>query len=114
MLCAPDSPADADLVTGDDIARVLRLLAHEFRFVIIDTKAKAVVTQPTAGEFKAFDSTCTHKGCPVSKVEGDTISCTCHGSQYSIEDGSVKRGPATRGLTPVKVVQEDGELFLQG
>jgi pilus assembly protein CpaE len=39
VLCAPDSPAEADLVTGDDIARVLRLLTHEFRFVIIDTGA---------------------------------------------------------------------------
>ena len=38
-LCAPDTPADADLVTTEDVVRVLELLATEFRFVIVDTGA---------------------------------------------------------------------------
>lgn len=79
---------------------------------IISDPAKAVVTQPKAGEFKAFDWTCTHKGCPVKSVEGDTISCPCHGSQYSIVDGSVKRGPATRGLTELTVTDKGGQLTI--
>ena len=81
---------------------------------IISDQAKAVITQPKAGEFKAFDWTCKHKGCPVNKVEGDTIMCPCHGSQYSVKDGSVKRGPATSGLTPLTVDEKGGELFVQG
>ncbi|MGK5741766.1 Rieske (2Fe-2S) protein [Micromonospora sp. URMC 103] len=65
-----------------------------------------VITQPTAGQFKGFDPICTHQGCPVSNVDGGTINCTCHGSKFSIEDGSVKAGPATRplGRKDVKVV----------
>jgi Rieske Fe-S protein len=59
-----------------------------------------VVTQPAAGTFKAFTATCTHQGCPVASVSNGTINCNCHGSQYSIEDGSVKKGPATTALTP--------------
>jgi Rieske Fe-S protein len=62
-----------------------------------------VVTQPTAGEFKAFSSTCTHQGCPVSSIDGGTINCVCHGSKFSIEDGSVAGGPATSPL-PEKAV----------
>jgi Rieske Fe-S protein len=81
---------------------------------IISDKAKAVVTQPNGGQFKAFDWTCTHKGCAVNKVEGDTIFCPCHGSQYSVDDGSVKKGPATRGLTELTIVENGGELFIQG
>ena len=57
-----------------------------------------VVTQPTAGEFKAFGPICTHQGCPVTNVDGGTINCTCHNSRFSIEDGSVKAGPATKPL----------------
>lgn len=57
-----------------------------------------VITQPTAGQFKGFDPICTHQGCPVSNVDGGTINCTCHGSRFSITDGSVKQGPATRPL----------------
>ena len=61
---------------------------------------KVVVTQPTAGTFKAFDATCTHQGCLVAEISGGNITCPCHGSQYKVADGSVVRGPATRALTP--------------
>lgn len=71
---------------------------------------KIVVTQPTAGEFKAFSAVCTHQGCLVSKIEGDTIDCTCHGSQYSIEDGSVVGGPAPAPLSE-KTVTVSGDTL---
>ena len=64
---------------------------------------RIVVTQPKAGEFKAFSAICTHQGCPVTRVSGGTIDCPCHGSQFSIEDGSVEGGPAPRGLPEKKV-----------
>jgi Rieske Fe-S protein len=81
---------------------------------IIVADAKAVVTQPAAGEFKAFSSVCTHKGCPVSKIAGDTIMCTCHGSQFSTKDGSVVKGPATVALAALPITEKNGELFLKG
>ena len=59
---------------------------------------EVVVTQPSAGEFKCFTSICTHQGCPVTSVSDGTINCECHGSQFSIEDGSVVKGPATSPL----------------
>ncbi len=59
-----------------------------------------VITQPSPGQFKGFDPICTHQGCPVSSVDGGTINCTCHFSKFSIEDGSVKAGPATKPLAP--------------
>jgi Rieske Fe-S protein len=45
-------------------------------------------------------------------VDGGTINCTCHGSKYSIEDGSVKNGPATRGLPPRTVIIDGDTLTL--
>ncbi len=62
-----------------------------------------VITQPTAGTFKAFDATCTHMACQVANVGEGKINCACHGSQFSIVDGSVARGPAQRPL-PAKQV----------
>lgn len=70
-------------------------------------KGAYVVTQPTAGDFKAFTSTCTHQGCPVSSISGDAIICNCHGSQFSIKDGSVLHGPATEAL-PTRTITADG------
>jgi Rieske Fe-S protein len=69
--------------------------------------ADYVITQPVAGTFKAFTKVCPHAGCDVNKVDGGVISCPCHGSQFSIKDGSVTTGPATQGLTS-KAVKVDG------
>ncbi len=67
-----------------------------------------VITQPEAGQFKAFDPICTHQRCPVSNVDGGTINCTCHNSRFSIVDGSVKGGPATKPLA-AKDITVDGD-----
>jgi Rieske Fe-S protein len=69
-----------------------------------------VVTQPTAGQFKAFGTTCPHAGCQVTKVADGTINCPCHGSQFSIADGSVKAGPAPKGLTAKTVTKSGTDL----
>jgi Rieske Fe-S protein len=70
---------------------------------------QAVVTQPTAGEFKAFSSICTHQSCPVTEVT-DTINCNCHGSRFSISDGSVVNPPATQALAARTVTVEGDSL----
>lgn len=71
---------------------------------------KVVVTQPTEGDFKGFSAVCTHQGCLVSTVADGTINCTCHGSKFSIEDGSVVNGPATSPLGAVAVSDEAGQI----
>jgi Rieske Fe-S protein len=71
--------------------------------------AQTVITQPEQGEFKAFDSICTHQACPVASVT-DTINCDCHGSKYSINDGSVVNPPAPNPL-PAKTINVDGDTL---
>ena len=73
---------------------------------------KYVITQPTAGTFKAFSKVCTHAGCDVSKVDGGVISCPCHGSKFSIETGEPTTGPATKPLTETKV-KVDGDNIVK-
>jgi Rieske Fe-S protein len=64
---------------------------------------QVVITQPSQGDFKGFSSTCTHQGCQVANVSDGAINCTCHGSMFSIEDGSVMQGPATQPLPAVDI-----------
>jgi Rieske Fe-S protein len=75
-------------------------------------KEKIVVTQPKKGEFKAFTAVCTHMGCTVGEVNGDTIQCNCHGSQYNAADGTVKRGPAPKALAEKKLKVEGDKLIV--
>jgi Rieske Fe-S protein len=62
-----------------------------------------VITQPHAGSYDAFTAVCTHQGCLVATVSGGTINCPCHGSRFSIVNGSVVNGPATSPLAPVSI-----------
>jgi Rieske Fe-S protein len=78
---------------------------------LILAKEQLVITQPTKGEFKGFTAICTHAGCTVNAVT-DTINCPCHGSMYSIEDGSVVGGPAPSGLAAKELVVESGSINL--
>lgn len=71
---------------------------------------RVVVTQPTAGDFKAFSAVCTHQSCLVSRISADTIDCMCHGSKFSAEDGSVVNGPARTPLSPVRISVKDNTI----
>jgi nitrite reductase/ring-hydroxylating ferredoxin subunit len=66
-----------------------------------------LVVQPVAGTLKAFDAHCAHKGTIVRAPDASgVVVCPAHGASYMAADGSLVKGPATRGLDaiPVKVV----------
>ncbi|MEU9882952.1 Rieske (2Fe-2S) protein [Streptomyces phaeochromogenes] len=71
-----------------------------------------VVTQPTAGEFKAYSTVCPHQKQQVNSVADGTITCPAHGSQFNAADGSVKKGPATSGLTAAKITVSGDSITL--
>lgn len=94
-----DAPADAAIAKTADVP--------VGSGVIVDD---VVVTQPAAGEFKAFSSKCTHKGCAVNKVADGTIDCPCHGSKFNL-DGTVAKGPATEPLE-AKTISVQGDSIV--
>ena len=69
-----------------------------------------VLTQPVKGEFKGFSAVCTHQQCLVTTVSDGLIGCPCHGSAFSITNGSVVAGPAPSPLPAVKVTVQGGEI----
>ena len=71
-----------------------------------------VVTQPTEGEFHCFTAVCTHMGCIVSSVQLGGIRCECHGSAYSIEDGTAVNPPATEPLEEFPITVEGGTITI--
>jgi Rieske Fe-S protein len=73
---------------------------------------QVVVTQPSAGEYKAFSAVCTHMGCIVNQVSNGTIDCPCHGSQYNITTGAVVAGPAPKPLPAKQIKVSGSSIFL--
>ena len=72
---------------------------------------EVVVTQPEAGDFKAFSAVCTHSGCLINKVADGTINCPCHGSKFSL-DGTVVNGPATQPLASEAITVQGDSIVL--
>ena len=70
-----------------------------------------VITQPQSGSFRAFTAICTHQGCIVNSVSNGTIDCPCHGSKFSIKDGSVVNGPAPSPLASIAIKVEGTSIF---
>jgi Rieske Fe-S protein len=85
---APRTPGSAALASTADVPVGSGLIVDD-----------VVLTQPSAGVFKAFSTVCTHAGCAVSKIADGTIDCPCHGSKFNL-DGTVAKGPASRPLDP--------------
>ena len=46
----------------------------------------------------------------MTKVADGTIDCPCHGSTFSVEDGSVQGGPAPSPLPETRVEVQGGEV----
>jgi nitrite reductase/ring-hydroxylating ferredoxin subunit len=59
----------------------------------------------------AIHDRCSHRGCSLSEgeVEGEEIVCSCHGSRFSLVDGSVRHGPAV-APQPAFDVRREGSI----
>ena len=73
---------------------------------------QVVVTQPTEGEFRCFTAVCTHMGCIVSSIEAGGIRCECHGSAFSVEDGTPVNPPATEPLAKFEITVEGDQISI--
>ena len=80
---------------------------------VFDVVGIKVNIASVGGELHAFDDTCTHRACSLAKgkLDGATVTCPCHGSQFDVTTGKVLRGPAQRAVRS-RSVQVEGEGFL--
>lgn len=101
--------ADAGAATGGATGLVAAADVPVGGGVVLKAE-EIVVTQPTAGDYKAFSALCTHQGCLVGSVSDGSIHCPCHNSLFSAVDGSVESGPASGPLAAVAVSVVDGQV----
>jgi len=82
---------------------------------VFDVGGTKVNVTNAGGSLYAFDDTCTHKGCSLAKgkLDGTTVTCPCHGSQFDVTTGAVLRGPAQRPVRSRSVKVEGEDLFVE-
>ena len=80
---------------------------------VFDVAGTKVNIASVGGQLHAFDDTCTHKACSLAKgkLDGTTVTCPCHGSQFDVTTGKVLRGPAQQAARS-RLVQMEGEGLL--
>jgi nitrite reductase/ring-hydroxylating ferredoxin subunit len=68
----------------------------------------------TEDSYVAFDDRCTHRGGALSggAMICGTVQCPWHGSQFDVQSGAVKAGPATQKIQWYSVESRDGQVFL--
>ena len=76
---------------------------------------KRIALGRTEKGYVAFSDHCTHRG--GSLADGvlicGTVQCPWHGSQFDVETGVVKAGPAKENIEIYKVEERDGKVYLK-
>ena len=67
------------------------------------------------GSLYAFGDICTHAHCSLAEgeLEGKTVTCPCHGSQFDVTTGAVLNPPATEPVPVYPVRVENDELQVE-
>ena len=113
----PASQAGAQTQRGSAAAATnsAALKSNEFRVSDVPSGSALLLGEVTVfnagGTLCATQEKCTHRQGPLSKgkLEGSTVTCPWHGSQFNVCTGEVLRGPATEALKTYRVIV-DGDI----
>jgi nitrite reductase/ring-hydroxylating ferredoxin subunit/uncharacterized membrane protein len=78
----------------------------------VEANGLAVLVVRQSSTIHAIVNTCSHAGGPLNEgtLEGETVTCPWHGSQFSVRDGWVKGAPATFPQRRLDVREQGGEV----
>jgi 3-phenylpropionate/trans-cinnamate dioxygenase ferredoxin component len=100
-----------ELVTVGDAAEIAEGEAEPF-----DVNGREVAVARVDGVLYAFSDICTHRGCNLAlggEIEGNAITCECHGSTFDIRTGEVLGPPATEPLAIFGVREDEGTVQVE-
>ncbi|HZD59869.1 MAG TPA: Rieske (2Fe-2S) protein [Anaerolineae bacterium] len=67
------------------------------------------------GAYYAIHGICTHLGCTLSngRLNGNIVTCPCHGSRFDVTTGEVVHGPAQKPELSYSVTVEDNDILIE-
>jgi Rieske Fe-S protein len=90
----PQESSGALRLTRDEIGR----LDKEHSLILKHGPTRILLFEDSEQRLRALEARCTHEGCTVQYVPGDSVIwCACHNGRFDL-DGRVLAGPPPRPL----------------
>jgi 3-phenylpropionate/trans-cinnamate dioxygenase ferredoxin subunit len=98
---------------AERVCSAAELVENQATRVVVDGVPIAVV-KDSAGDIHAIGDTCTHGEISLSEgfVEGETLECWAHGSQFSLLTGKPLNLPAYEPVPVFEVELIDGDVYI--
>jgi nitrite reductase/ring-hydroxylating ferredoxin subunit len=98
---------------ADVVAKVGDIPEGEIRAFEIGGEDVAIAN--VDGSFFAFNDECTHAGCSLAEgdLDGTTVTCACHGSEFDVTSGDVLGGPAMEPVDSYEVTVEGDDIRVE-
>ena len=79
---------------------------------LVDVQGKQIALFNVDGTFFALDSTCTHKGGPLTEgeISGHKVTCPWHGARFDVRTGKVVGPPAQQAVARYGVRATDSDI----
>ena len=91
---APQESAGALRLTREELGR----LEKEHSLILRQGPTRILLFEDSEQRLRAMEARCTHEGCTVQYVPGDSVVwCACHNGRFDL-DGRVISGPPPRPL----------------
>jgi nitrite reductase/ring-hydroxylating ferredoxin subunit/uncharacterized membrane protein len=94
------------------VATVDELKPNQMKLVRVGDRR--IVVARTEDRYVAFDDRCTHRGGSLAggAMICGVVQCPWHGSQFDVQSGQLKAGPAKNGIRTYVVDAREGSVFL--
>ena len=82
------------------------------RVIVSDKK---ILLANVNGNYYAISDVCMHRGCQLSKgkLDGETVTCPCHGSKYDLKTGNFLKGPTKKGEPKYELKVQDKDIMIK-
>lgn len=95
------------------VAAIDELALNQMKLIRMD--GKRIVIGKTEDGYTAFDDHCTHRGGSLAggSMMCKTVQCPWHGTQFDVETGKVKAGPALQSIKIYKCYQSGDSVIME-
>lgn len=85
------------------------------QMMLVHTDGRRIVIAKTTTGYAAFEDHCSHRGGSLAggAMICGTVQCPWHGSQFDVNTGEVKAGPAKEKIMVYPLLESNGKVYIQ-